>query len=319
MMKYRNRRQSSGFTLAELLIVVAIIGVLVAISIPIFTSQLEKAREATDAANIRSQYAEVMSEAITEGGNVSGKDLFGAVELKQKKDQWQSSGLKENLEGVYQDVEGDYPKAGGTAWVEYKDDQAILHYEDGSGNAAGGSDSGGSTGGNTGGSTGSGSVSGGGSGDNSGGNSDENIDGATIAGKINNSNNILPTIDEADSVGKMTVQQGKIYTYKGKKYVALSTMNMTNHYDWITPDHNGNNNYTLIEISDDTEILTDSDLSNPWNANGEKNTLTGLHAGSLYKDSEGNIYVYKYSGSGDKNSPPVNGEYNNNWQLIDFN
>jgi type IV pilus assembly protein PilA len=62
-----NAKRNKGFTLAELLIVVAIIGVLVAISIPIFTSQLEKAREATDAANIRSQYAEVMAEAITEG------------------------------------------------------------------------------------------------------------------------------------------------------------------------------------------------------------------------------------------------------------
>ena len=38
-----------GFTLAELLIVVAIIAVLVAIGIPIFTSQLEKSREAADA------------------------------------------------------------------------------------------------------------------------------------------------------------------------------------------------------------------------------------------------------------------------------
>ena len=36
------RKNEKGFTLAELLIVVAIIGVLVAISIPIFTSQLEK-------------------------------------------------------------------------------------------------------------------------------------------------------------------------------------------------------------------------------------------------------------------------------------
>lgn len=40
-------------------------GVLVAISIPIFTSQLEKAREATDLANIRSAYAEAAAEAIT--------------------------------------------------------------------------------------------------------------------------------------------------------------------------------------------------------------------------------------------------------------
>ena len=59
------KNNKKGFTLAELLIVVAIIGVLVAISIPIFTSQLEKAREATDIANIRSAYAEAATEAIT--------------------------------------------------------------------------------------------------------------------------------------------------------------------------------------------------------------------------------------------------------------
>lgn len=52
------KKNKKGFTLAELLIVVAIIGVLVAVSIPIFTAQLEKAREATDLANLRAAYAE---------------------------------------------------------------------------------------------------------------------------------------------------------------------------------------------------------------------------------------------------------------------
>ena len=61
---YMNRKK--GFTLAELLIVVAIIGVLVAVAIPIFTSQIEKSREATDAANIRNAYAELMTKVITE-------------------------------------------------------------------------------------------------------------------------------------------------------------------------------------------------------------------------------------------------------------
>ena len=51
------RTSKKGFTLAELLIVVAIIGVLVGISIPIFTSQLEKSRESTDIANLRAAKA----------------------------------------------------------------------------------------------------------------------------------------------------------------------------------------------------------------------------------------------------------------------
>ena len=39
---------------------------LVAISIPIFTSQLEKSREATDAANLRSAYAELTAGLLTD-------------------------------------------------------------------------------------------------------------------------------------------------------------------------------------------------------------------------------------------------------------
>ena len=82
MFKKLNKK---GFTLAELLVVVAIIGVLVAISIPIFTSQLEKAREATDAANIRAAYAEVSTEALTDNNTVT--PLF--VTATQAKDNWQ--------------------------------------------------------------------------------------------------------------------------------------------------------------------------------------------------------------------------------------
>ena len=59
------RKNEKGFTLAELLIVVAIIGVLVAISIPIFTSQLEKARESTDVANMRAAKAEAAADYLS--------------------------------------------------------------------------------------------------------------------------------------------------------------------------------------------------------------------------------------------------------------
>ena len=67
---------NKGFTLAELLIVVAIIGVLVAISIPIFSKQLEKARDATSVANLRSAYAEAMTEYLNPDLSMkSGKGL----------------------------------------------------------------------------------------------------------------------------------------------------------------------------------------------------------------------------------------------------
>ena len=118
-----------GFTLAELLIVVAIIAVLVAIGIPIFTSQLEKSREAADAANIRSQYAQVMAEAITSGidVNIDGQD-FGKIELRQKQADWQTEALQSSLENVATII----GKPGTQAWVEYKIDTetAYIKFEE---------------------------------------------------------------------------------------------------------------------------------------------------------------------------------------------
>lgn len=61
------KRNNKGFTLAELLIVVSIIGVLVAISIPIFNNQLRKARMATNQANARAGYAAAVAEYISMG------------------------------------------------------------------------------------------------------------------------------------------------------------------------------------------------------------------------------------------------------------
>lgn len=57
-MKKTNKK---GFTLAELLIVIAIIAVLIAIAIPTFSGALRNARLQTDHANIRSAYAMVMT------------------------------------------------------------------------------------------------------------------------------------------------------------------------------------------------------------------------------------------------------------------
>ena len=60
MNKMRKMKNKKGFTLMEMLIVVAIIAILIAIAIPTFASSLNKARIATDEANIRSGYASGM-------------------------------------------------------------------------------------------------------------------------------------------------------------------------------------------------------------------------------------------------------------------
>lgn len=61
----RKMKNSKGFTLMEMLIVVAIIAVLIAIAIPTFNASLNKARVAADEANIRSGYASVMAVVLT--------------------------------------------------------------------------------------------------------------------------------------------------------------------------------------------------------------------------------------------------------------
>ena len=55
-----------GFTLMEMMIVIAIIVILVAISIPTFSGSLEKANKATDEANLRAAKAAYLTQSMLE-------------------------------------------------------------------------------------------------------------------------------------------------------------------------------------------------------------------------------------------------------------
>ncbi len=110
MIRKMRENGNKGFTLAELLIVVAIIAVLVAISIPIFSAQLEKSREATDAANIRSAYAEVSADLLTN----ESTDKTVNVVAKQKKADWQG---KDNSKDNTIEIGGQPVKASTTGWT----------------------------------------------------------------------------------------------------------------------------------------------------------------------------------------------------------
>ena len=127
-------KNKKGFTLAELLIVVAIIAVLVAISIPVFTSQLETSREATDLANVRSAYSQVMTAVMTEDKTAKYNDItmyrsgtgggayVARVKLKQARNGWQMNAENLNIGGVANGTANwkSAPKANGVCTLKYE-------------------------------------------------------------------------------------------------------------------------------------------------------------------------------------------------------
>ncbi|WP_419010444.1 prepilin-type N-terminal cleavage/methylation domain-containing protein [Hominenteromicrobium sp.] len=121
------KQNKNGFTLMEMLIVIAIIAVLIAVAIPVFASQLEKAREATDLANVRSAYAQVSTEAL-----LGNSEATVTVNLKQKQADWQSVDPV-NIGGIvhYKGQEDTVNWIGvaapnGTCVVSYKEDYGII-------------------------------------------------------------------------------------------------------------------------------------------------------------------------------------------------
>ncbi|WP_243114088.1 type IV pilin protein [Butyrivibrio sp. XB500-5] len=76
----RKKCNTKGFTLAELLIVVAIIAVLVAVAIPVFSAQLLKAKQATTLANFRSAKAEAAAAFLLDDENVIHE--YGLTEVE---------------------------------------------------------------------------------------------------------------------------------------------------------------------------------------------------------------------------------------------
>ena len=69
-------KNKKGFTLMEMLIVIAIIVILVAIAVPTFTSQLGKANQAANDANMRAAKAQAAATYLSDTSKYAGKTLY---------------------------------------------------------------------------------------------------------------------------------------------------------------------------------------------------------------------------------------------------
>ena len=95
---WKKMKNKQGFTLMEMLIVVAIIAVLVAIAIPVYQGQVHKAKVAADWANVRAYYADIQMDYLTTGILKCGKeDDIPYMGWNQETPYWPAPDAKFNM------------------------------------------------------------------------------------------------------------------------------------------------------------------------------------------------------------------------------
>ena len=120
-------QNNAGFTLVNMLIVIAVIAILSVGAYPVFSTLIEKSWEAADISSVRSAFDHVSAEAL-----MGNKTATVTVDLKQKQADWQSMDPV-NIRGIiHHKGAGDtnnwkgVASPGGSCVVSYEEDVGVV-------------------------------------------------------------------------------------------------------------------------------------------------------------------------------------------------
>lgn len=286
------KRSREGFTLGELLVVVAIISVLTTIALPTYFTRYEEAKETQDKGDMRDAYA-----------------LFEAYCLANSEIDGKKARTYTKYNPAYydgDDITSSYPtyygsgttRDGGTAsyyacctghtyvnTTDYTNSVIICYYDEGtvhvkfSNMGEGTSDGGGSKTDPT--PTTEPTVTPTPDSGNTGGDKSEGETGTVIIGGKEFVWHSLPTLDELIKDSSFTITKGKVYKYNGVIYVCNNTQLLGNQWYQNYPS---DNTYWLYMQPNNDKVYTSSDI----NSEGQ---LLDLKVGDLYVDDNGDVYI----------------------------
>ncbi|NLH64003.1 MAG: type II secretion system protein [Erysipelotrichaceae bacterium] len=279
--------KKDGFTLAELLVVVAIIGILIAVSIPIFSSQTTKAKAATDMANVRAAKAAAVVDYLSSGSSGPATYYYdaskGTITTKEE-DAKIITGYGKSTSPVSNATGTPYDN--GTAHIVsiyIADDRTqIASWVLGTG----------------GGNTGGGTLGGG----------DANPDDTNPSTKLPNAFNssVSEWNKEIENKSSYDIVPGKVYSDNGKIYFGV---------DANPPYHL--NGWDLKNINLDVLTgwyATDKYTGKIWNSSDFSKERNDVNRGDLCKVGD-NYYVYKDGGNTTSGPDLSSGQ----WQKINLN